>query len=168
MIHWMIGIFLVLILLWIGQRLLRSRPPVDVEGKLIWLDRGGSKDTFTNTEFYVCGKPDFIYKQKRGILAVEYKSRNGPVYESDIVQAKVAALAARGSKRYRIDRIMIKTNSTERFVDLPAEDDVLYQEVKRHVEMVRVAKAGGMLMASPTVPKCRSCGYRTPCAESVA
>lgn len=168
MIHWTIGILIALILLWIGLRRRRPRSPLDIEGKLIWLDKGNSTSTFTNDEFYVCGKPDLIYRQKQGNLAVEYKSRNGPVYESDIVQAKVAALAARGSRRYRVDRIMIKTRSTERYIDLPAEDALLYREVERYVEMVRTAKAGGVLTASPTVPKCRSCGYRTPCAESLA
>ncbi len=168
MTHWMIGILIALVLLWIGLRRRSRRSPLDVEGKLIWLDKEGSAASFTNDEFYVCGKPDFIYKQKRGILAIEYKSRNGPVFESDIVQAKVAALAARGSRRDRVERILIKTRSTERYVDLPAEDAQLYREVERYVEMVRTAKEGGVLTASPTVPKCRSCGYRTPCADSLA
>ena len=168
MIHWMIGILITLVLIWIGLRRRSRRSPLDVEGKLIWLDKEGSAASFTNAEFYVCGKPDFIYKQKRGILAIEYKSRNGPVFESDIVQAKVAALAARGSRLYRVDRIMIKTRSTERYIDLPAEDAQLYREVERYVEMVRIAKEGGVLTASPTVQKCRSCGYRTPCADSLA
>lgn len=168
MIYWIIGIIIVLVVLWIGLRRRTPRSPLDIEGKLIWVDRGNSTAIFTNDAFYVCGKPDLIYKQKQGTLAVEYKSRSGPVYESDIVQAKVAALATRGSKRYRVDRIMIKTKSTERYVDLPADDSALYQQVERYVETVRMAKRGGMLTASPTVPKCRSCGYRTPCADSLA
>src|SRR4051794_13793424 len=73
-----------------------SQNPFGISGKLIWTDKGKLTKSFYNNDFEVFGKPDFLYREREEIIAVEFKSRFGPVFESDIVQAKAAALAARG------------------------------------------------------------------------
>lgn len=146
----------------------RTRNPgfakLGIEGRLIWIDRGRKTGTLYNRTYGVSGKPDFIFRQRSGLLGVEYKSRRGPVYESDIVQAKVAALAARG-EGYAIASILIKTASMEKWIDLPPSDSNLYKDIESFVELVRRGKMGAPLKAKPTVGKCRSCGYRLPCTE---
>ena len=77
------------------RRIARSRSDLGIEGKLIWMDKGRSTKPFFNQVFEVLGKPDLMYRVRGGVLAVEYKSRRGPVFKSDVVQAKCAALAAR-------------------------------------------------------------------------
>ena len=79
------------------RRIARSRSDLGIEGKLIWMDKGRSTKPFFNQVFEVLGKPDLMYRVRGGVLAVEYKSRRGPVFKSDVVQAKCAALAARGN-----------------------------------------------------------------------
>ena len=75
------------------RRIAGSRSGLGIEGKLIWMDKGRSTKPFFNQVFEVLGKPDLMYRVRGGVLAVEYKSRRGPVFKSDVVQAKCAALA---------------------------------------------------------------------------
>ena len=84
-----------------------TKSDLRIKGKLIWVDRGRSTKPFFNRVFEVLGKPDLMYQVFGGVLAVEYKSRKGPVFKSDVVQAKCAALAARGNG-YKVIRILPK------------------------------------------------------------
>ena len=134
-----------------------------IKGKLIWVDKGRHTKPFFNSTFKIFGKPDLMYKIKGGVLAVEYKSRKGSgIYQSDIVQAKTAALAARG-EGYKVIRILIKTGSNEQYINLPAADRSLFSEVKQYVDISRQSNKGAFLKAWPSKFKCRSCAYNHSC-----
>lgn len=133
-----------------------------IEGRLIWLDDGPHTKPFFNNSFLVYGKPDMIYQQRSGLLAVEYKNRNGGVYASDIIQAKCASLAARGSGK-RITHILIRTNTAERQITLPASDKDLHQSIQQNISLARSAKAGKRVPPTNNKNKCSSCGYRDVC-----
>lgn len=145
--------------------LLHSRKKTDklgIQGKLIFIDKGKSTKPFFNNRYKVLGKPDLMYKQKAGVLAVEYKSRNASIYESDIVQAKAASLAARGAG-YKVNRILIKTKKREKYITLPISDRVLHSQIKAYMDMVRDAAKGKALDATASSFKCASCAYVNDC-----
>lgn len=148
------------------KRLGRSRDPLNIDGKLIWIDEGQSTRPFFNHLYGVLGKPDFMYKIKGGVLAVEYKSRKSGVYESDIVQAKCASLAARGNG-YRVIKIMVKTGSDTKVISLPGDNQILYNEIKRYIDICRDTKAGKTAPALPSRRKCRSCAYKYACDHAL-
>jgi len=137
-----------------------------IQGKLIWVDKGTHVKPFFNSAFEVLGKPDLMYQIPDGVLAVEYKSRQGPVFESDIVQAKCAALAARGGG-YKVVKVLVKTATTEEYLALPKGDKALFAEIKGYVDIARRAKVGAEMEARPDSGKCRGCAFRYGCRYSV-
>jgi len=135
-----------------------------VPGKLVWMDKGRHTKPFFNNTYHVFGKPDLIYKYKGQFIAVEYKGRKKDIYDSDIIQAMSAALAARGDG-YQISDIVIKTDSTKKRIQLPKPDRALHQLIESNVALVRRAKRGDRMPASPSYHKCRSCAYEHRCTD---
>ena len=144
----------------------KKKDKLGIPGKLIYVDKGRETKPFFNNRYKVLGKPDLMYKQKIGILAVEYKSRNSNIYESDIVQAKAAALAARG-KGFKVNRILVKTKTNEKYITLPLSDRMLYTQIQKYVEIAKTASQGKSQNAHPTRFKCMSCAYVGSCKFKV-
>lgn len=159
----------VAVLLIAGPRLANILLPktnaLGIPGKLIWTDHGRRTKPFFYRRFGVFGKPDLMFKTGGDVLAVEYKSRHGHIYDSDIAQALCAALAARG-EGYRVTRALIKTSTTERYIDLPKADQDLYRSIKKYIDMASDAKEGRTMMAKPNPRKCRACAYRSGCRHA--
>ena len=144
----------------------KKKNKTGIPGTLVWTDEGKHVKPFFNRTFQVLGKPDLIHKTGyKKFLATEYKHRTSNAYNSDIAQAKCAALAARGHG-YPITRILIKTQTTSHFYDLPASDSDLYREIEHLVKLVRFAKEGRQLQAQPQRFKCNNCAYKTKCKNS--
>jgi CRISPR/Cas system-associated exonuclease Cas4 (RecB family) len=161
----MVGL-IALVAVWFLWTWFRKKPSdeLGIPGKLVWVDRGKSTKPFFNQEYRVLGKPDLIYKLKRGILAVEYKGRKSNIYDSDIVQGLTASLAARG-EGYKVTRLLVKTDNTERYIDLPSSDNGLYKQVSKYIEIVRKAKRGQSLPSIPNHFKCENCAYSFSCKK---
>jgi CRISPR/Cas system-associated exonuclease Cas4 (RecB family) len=148
---------------WLVRRF--SANKLGISGRLVWTDHGRQTKPFFNKKYEVLGKPDLMYKTRSGILAVEYKSRHGPVFISDVVQAKCAALAARG-EGYKITRLLLKTSSQEEYMSLPVSDEALYGEIKNFIALARNAKNGASMNPLPSRHKCRSCAYKYHCKHA--
>lgn len=148
----------------IAQRIIATRNNFGVNGKLIWMDKGKATKPFFNKKFEVLGKPDLMYRIRGGVLAVEYKSRRGPIFKSDIVQAKCAALAARGDG-YQITQILVKTETVEQYIELPHNDNALFHEIKDLVNLTREAKKGFTMTATSNIKKCHSCAFTQECKK---
>ena len=112
--------------------LFRSTNQLGIDGSLVWTDQGKTTKPFFNNDFKILGKPDLMYKIRSGVLAVEYKSRNGRIYNSDIVQAKSAALAARGTG-YHVTKVLICTKNQKQYFELPKQDLTLYKSIEKYV-----------------------------------
>lgn len=136
-----------------------------IPGTLIWMDKGANTKPFFNRAYEVLGKPDLLYRTPSGILAVEYKSRKGPVFASDIAQVKCAALAARG-EGYDVRKAIVKTESVSVEVELPLKDSDLFVEIRPYVLITRLAKRGKPQHATPSPTKCLHCAFRTRCEMS--
>ena len=140
----------------------------EVAGELIWVDEGRNTKPFFNQAFKVFGKPDAMYNHSGHVTAVEFKSRRGRIHESDITQAKAAALAARGAG-YKVESVVVKTRTTHQQIPLPRTDRALYDEIAGHIEAARSIKQGGKARsANPEPKKCASCAHNTSCAHSAA
>lgn len=163
MIGYLVVGMLAVIALILLFHIFRSKEKGDISGKLIWTDHGMKTKPFYHSKFLVFGKPDLMYRIKRGVKAVEYKHRLGQVFDSDIAQALAAALAARGSG-YRVIEVLVKTRSTELSIDLRESDAAVYSKLKGYVLLVRKAKDGRPMQKKPELRKCRSCAYREACA----
>lgn len=133
-----------------------------IKGKLVWVDHGKNTKPFFNSDYRVLGKPDLMYRVNDGILAVEYKGRKSNIYNSDIAQGLTASLAARGDG-YKVTQLLVKTDNTEKYINLPKSDKGLYELIAKHVETVRQAKFGKVLPANPSFYKCLHCAYSQSC-----
>lgn len=156
---------LALLLKWARNTFGKSK--LGIDGKLIWTDYGRHTKPFFNPKFEVLGKPDLMYRFSAGVLAVEYKSRNGPIFKSDVTQAKCAALAARG-EGFKVVRLLLKTSSKEEYIDLPVSDAALYDDIKDFIFTARQAKNGRVMPALPTILKCRGCAYKYQCKHAAS
>ncbi len=143
-----------------------KKDKLGIKGKLIWVDKGKNTKPFFNHTFQILGKPDLMYKVKGGILAVEYKSRKGRYFLSDIIQTQTAALAARANG-YNVTQILVKTATTEKYIDLPKKDHDLYEKIMYFVEQARNAKKGAAVAAEPAKRKCSKCAYSESCFQKV-
>ena len=143
------------------------RNKLGIKGKLIWVDEGKKTKPFFNSRYQIFGKCDQLYKTLGGVLAVEYKSRRGKIYLSDIVQSKAAALAARGAG-YKVTRVLVKTKNQEQYMKLPSSDDALFQEIAEFFHKAKAAKEGLQVKAFPEKQKCRRCAYFNSCSKSAS
>jgi CRISPR/Cas system-associated exonuclease Cas4 (RecB family) len=142
-----------------------GKSKLGIDGKLIWTDKGRHTKPFFNARYEVLGKPDLMYRISKGILAVEYKSRKGPIFKSDVAQAKCSALAARG-EGYKVVRLLLKTATQEEYIDLPSSDAALYEDIKEDIVTVRHARNGKPMPAKPALHKCRNCAYKNDCKNA--
>ena len=166
--EWLIGfvtLVVVIVVVWLHFRGFDDNN-LGIKGKLVWTDHGRQTKPFFNRTFEVFGKPDLMYQTNDGILAVEFKSRKGRVFSSDIVQAKCASLAARGAG-YKVVEILVKTAREERYITLPRSDTDLFHEIQPKVAMARRAKRGDQVPSFPERNKCFSCAHNSSC-ESAA
>lgn len=168
MFVYLLMLFVVFILLFV-LFVFRESPPsrggsLGVEGELLYADQGRNSKTFISKKYGVGAKPDFLIRLKNGKVAlVEYKNRdNVNIYESDIVQAKVSALAARDT--YPVEVVFIKTKRRLQEIPLPKSNDALYKEVELYVMYARLANKGKMLYEyTDNLNQCGTCSMRTHC-----
>ena len=135
------------------------------EDRVLYQDKGLRSKVFTNKKFGIAAKPDLILRTQEGDVVVEYKGRIRGIYQSDIAEAKAAALASRS--KYKIVAIQIKTQTESQVFYLPKDDNALYSEIKDYIEMARVAETNH-LPASPQKFKCKGFPVNQSCSESAA
>ncbi len=158
-----------LLFLYIAFRLLRfvfSSKKVNqfgFTGKLVYADQGQRSRLFINKFFLISAKPDFIYKIGfRKYEVVEYKSRMGKVYESDIVQTKASVIAARS--KFNVRKALICTKGETLEIDVDKSSAEIYKEIKKETELARKIKSK-VYVAECTKDKykCNSCSMRKHC-----
>ena len=128
--------------------------------RLVWVDKSRKTKAFRNKAYGVSGKPDCIYKLADGYRLVEFKSRKSGIYESDRVQAKAAALAARGGSKYKITEILIQTKSSEETIQLNISDEpATFSPMGRHIAKLNLeyidklkAKSNNLILVSAITP----------------
>ncbi|RJG38770.1 CRISPR-associated protein Cas4 [Motilimonas pumila] len=150
-------IFIVLIIRGSGEQ-----NPFDIKGKEIWRDEGKHTKAFVNHHYQIVGKPDHIFESHSGeIIAVEFKSRKGRVYESDIVQTLASCLALRSEMD--VQRALVCTQTTKVELNLGSDQD-LWERIQGYAFQVKTATQGQVIQEyRPSIAKCQSCSVRAHC-----
>lgn len=159
----MLTIFLICVAAFVIAFVLLERSDGDSE-RIVYKDTGPKSRVFVNKKYKVAAKPDLIIKNIDGFIGVEFKSRQYGIYESDIVEAKAAALAARS--KYPIYAIQIKNQNQNKVIVLPKSNDDLYREIERYILLASQAHSK-LLPASPHTMKCKSCPVKMSCNERI-
>lgn len=131
-------------------------------GKLVYSDDSPKAKVFVNHRYQLSAKPDFVFRT--GLFEytmVEYKSREGRVKSSDIIQVKASIIAVRS--KYNITNVYIVTG--QRIQQVKALSNFrLYRDIKK---LHKLAKRVKFLNKKPNrlenSDKCNRCGYREHC-----
>jgi hypothetical protein len=138
------------------------------KGKLIYMDKGRKSPSFVDREFNIAAKPDFIYqlKNKNSYALVEYKSRNGKVYPSDIAQLKASVLAARS--RYYITNAYACTESVIDEINVNKSNKYLFEDIRSAYELtVDIVEGKTVNVCYKSKYKCPTCSMNKHCKFSV-
>ena len=136
-----------------------------IPGSLLYADHGRNSKLFVSNRFNVSAKPDFIFRLPDGDNAiVEYKDRAYRVYESDIVQVRVSALAVRDSMP--LTKAFVVTKGGRQEVFLPKSDNELHDLVSGYIEMARQVKSKKLVCVFNSTPaRCTSCSVKHDCMK---
>lgn len=136
--------------------------PFNINGVEIWRDRGKQSKPFFNGKYYVLAKPDHIYQLSNGAKGVvEFKSRYGEVFDSDVAQTLASVLAVRPT--HNIKWATIYTKNSKKDVSLGSDAEI-WQQIKHLHENVLIAKSGKVINEyNPNPKKCDKCAMKLNC-----
>lgn len=142
-----------------------SKTPFGFDGQLVYSDDGKRSELFVNKIFGLCSKPDFIYKtDANSYTVIEYKGRNGPVYESDEVQLKATVISARS--KFNITHAFVFTDSTKKEINVNKTNSTLYKEIEEFTELTRQIHLNKPVHEyTAHTNKCRTCSHKGNCSK---
>lgn len=157
----LLALGVLVLLVWL---VLRRRVAV-LPGEVVYRD-GPDSETLVSRRYGVAGRPDYVTREKRGLVPVEVKSRScgqrGP-YDGERAQLLVYCLLAEedlggpvshGLLQYRDRSVVVPFGDRER-----REITALLAQMEATREAHRSHQQGG---------RCRSCGFRGRCNEALA
>lgn len=134
------------------------------KGKVVYLDDGGS-GVIRDTEYKVSARPDRVAEYKGKSYVIEYKSRKKGIYEKDVIQGFVGALAV-WDKYGGVDGLVVYNGSYQFKRYSFAGKDACYRRVKKAILKARKIKSGNIVKERVKASKCRACPYNTRCKKS--
>jgi CRISPR-associated exonuclease Cas4 len=166
---WFLGLLVLgLLLLWVAQRgRAHSGLP---QGRVVYSDTGGwdrlDRPLFSR-EFQLTGKPDYLVADGADIIPVEVKSGRAPAqpYGSHVLQLAAYCLLVEECYGRQPPYGIIKYDDHAFEVDYTPE---LEEELLEILEDMRTDLAEGDAPRNhEDVRRCRACGYREKCDESL-
>jgi CRISPR/Cas system-associated exonuclease Cas4 (RecB family) len=135
------------------------------KGRLVYTDDAPKAKVFVNKRYQLSAKPDFVFRVSLwSYIAVEYKSRNAPVKESDLIQLIATVIAVRS--QFNIVRAMVVTNSESRELSL-GSNSKLYRSIKQlHKQAKKVKHFNKEPKPLVNDTRCKGCGYREHCLSN--
>ena len=137
-------------------------------GKLVYADQG-DQELFVSDRHGLVGRPDYILNAGGELVPVERKSRqlsaSGP-YDGEILQLAAYCLLVeeRFQKSVRRGQLQYLNRSVE-----IAFDDKLRDRLMGALDGLRRASAlGDVPRSHNSAARCRGCGYRQKCDQSLA
>ena len=167
---WFLGLLVLgLLLLWVAQRgRTRSGLP---QGRVVYSDTGGwdrlERPLFSR-EFALTGKPDYLVADGADIIPVEVKSGRAPAqpYESHVLQLAAYCLLVEECYGRQPPYGIVKYDDRTFEVDYTPE---LEEELLAILEDMEADLAEGDAPRShDDAHRCRACGHREQCDESLA
>jgi CRISPR-associated exonuclease Cas4 len=158
-----------LLLLWLARRgRVRSGLP---QGRVVYSDTGGwgrlERPLFSR-EFLLTGKPDYLVADGADVIPVEVKSGRAPAqpYLSHLLQLAAYCLLVEECYGRQPPHGIIKYDDRTFEIDYTPG---LEEELLEILEDIRVDLADGNVPRShDDARRCRACGYREQCGESLA
>lgn len=134
-------------------------------GQLVYTDDSPQAKTFVHQGYELSGKPDFIFKVGfNQYVIVEYKSRQGTVRLSDILQLLACAIACRS--KYNVVRGYVITGKQTKVVQLGTNRSI-YKRIKATHKLVRKIKLHNYFPAKNCDGRCQNCGYQEVCNQDM-
>lgn len=131
------------------------------KGDVSFKDTPGER-VFVDHEYGVSSRPDRIATYRNKKYVIEYKSRKKGIFEKDVIQAYVGALAC-WDHFGGIDFVVVYNSSYKyKLIKLRGKKG-LYSKVKKHVDNARRIKKGERVRARVSRYKCRVCPYKKSC-----
>ncbi len=164
-------LLLLALLLWLLARRAQRATGLPT-GRVVYTDTGGwgrlEKPLFSS-QLQLTGKPDYLVRDRGAYIPVEVKSGRAPAdgpYPAHIYQlAAYCALVAEAYGR-RPSHGLIKYADKVLAVDYTP---TLEAELLDLLDSIRAdAEAGDVLRSHASAARCRACGFREVCDESLA
>ncbi|MDP2564390.1 Dna2/Cas4 domain-containing protein [Pseudoalteromonas marina] len=134
------------------------------KGEVFYLDSAGS-ELFVNKSYGVTAKPDRISVYKGKKYVIEFKSRKKGVYDKDMVQALVGALA---SYDYGLkpDFALVYNSSHEYKLVRFKNEKALYKKIKKLIDRTKTIKSTKSISFFFKKGKCAACVYSKSCSKA--
>lgn len=140
-------------------------------GRVVYTDTRGwgklEKPLFS-PRWQLTGKPDYLVQTAAGVVPVEVKSGRAPAegaYPAHIYQLAAYCLLVADAYHSRPTHGLIKYADQTVAVDFTTE---LEQDLLRALEALRAdAEADEVARSHSSKARCRACGFREVCAESL-
>jgi CRISPR-associated exonuclease Cas4 len=145
-----------------------SSASLGLPGELLYRDDDGNDELLVSDTHGLVGKPDYIRKESGELVPVERKSRkvtgSGP-YEGEVLQLAAYCLLVEERFGKTIKRGQLQYQN--RSLEIPFDAD-LRARLLRSLNSIRAAEAASDISRSHNNPaKCRSCGFRQSCPDSL-
>ena len=131
-------------------------------GRLVYTDEGQVEPfRYEWGDTVIVAKPDFVYRLVNGSYAVvEFKSRFGSVYPSDVIQLKSCVLAV--SEEWPVSRAFVATSRTYQEIKVRSRWRIL-RDIKPHIKLRRKIEHGYMPSRLEDRTKCKNCSFKAHC-----
>ncbi len=168
---WVISALIAALVLYALSRYFERAAPFpipDLDGKrVIYRDWFGAP-VFRSERYRIAAKPDMLFEiNSNELAAVEYKSRRGPVYESDVAQLVATVIAVREQYSGVTVGYVYTGSGESRRVDCRGTTEELLQSIAGELRYARLTKLGYKPDGVSVVHKCRACGVRRSCDVAV-
>jgi CRISPR-associated exonuclease Cas4 len=159
------------VLAWLIGRRLLARTGLPVRN-ILYADAGSSfpqVESLTSLRYGLIGKPDYLVRLTEGIAPIEVKCCRAPAsgrpYEGHLFQLAAYCLLVEDVFGVPVPHGLVNYEDRSIQVDFTPS---LRASLLALLDEVRAAKGGEELHINHNRPgKCRSCGFRTVCGESL-
>lgn len=132
-------------------------------GKLVYSDDSPTAKVFVSHGYKLSAKPDFIFKIGfNQYVIVEFKSRQGAIKHSDLVQLLATAIAVRS--KYRVVRGYIVTANKTKAVGFGTNRQI-YRQIKDTHKIVKKIKHTNYFPPKKCDANCQNCGHIEVCEK---
>lgn len=164
-------IIVAILLLWLSNR--QRRAAGLPGGRVIYTDTrlwGKVEKPLVAHELGLTGKPDYLVEREGGIIPVEVKSGRTPEapYDSHIFQLAAYCLLVEKQYRKRPPYGIIHYPRRDFAVDYTAQLESALMDQLAEMRRDEIRSPGGVPRSHEEPRRCRGCGFRKVCDESLA
>ena len=147
----------------------RQAGAFDLSDQILYADTGeSSADLLVSERHHLIGRPDYILVEHGEHIPVERKSRmlthSGP-HESERLQLAAYCLLVEERQGRPVSRGRLQYQNTT--LDIPFDDALRRKLLATLAAIDSCANVADVRRSHPSPARCRGCGFRTDCTESL-